>query len=65
MSSLKYIGCDDDQIKWGSNSDPRDLLEEGKEYEVLKKEVHSWHTKIILKDFPDKKFNSVCFKEVN
>jgi hypothetical protein len=54
----------EDQINWGRNDNPNDLLEIGREYEVLEKEVHSWHSKLILKEFPDKKFNSVNFKEL-
>jgi hypothetical protein len=51
-----------EQIRWGNNDDPRGLLEPGKEYELLEVELHTWHTKYILKEFPDKKFNSVHFK---
>jgi hypothetical protein len=59
-----YKGCVDEQVQFGNNDDPRDLLEIGKIYELKKKEIHSWHTKYILKDFPDKKFNSVCFQSI-
>jgi primase-polymerase (primpol)-like protein len=51
-----------DVVNWGSNDDPKGLLVEKREYEVLREEVHSWHTKLILKDFPNKKFNSVSFE---
>lgn len=54
-----------DQIRWGSNDDPNDLLEVGKVYDVEDWEVHSWHTKVILVDFPGKRFNSVNFEEVD
>ena len=47
--------------QWGGHSDPNGLLEFGKEYELERAEVHSWHTKIFLKDFPGKSFNSVWF----
>lgn len=57
----KYIGASIDQIRWGSNDDPRDLLEIGKEYDVVGLEVHTMHTKVILTEFPDLRFNSVCF----
>lgn len=53
-----------DQINWGSNDDPNDLLEVGKVYDVSDWEVHTWHTKVHLKDFPGKKFNSVNFEVV-
>lgn len=58
----KYIGTNTDQVKWGSNDDPRGLLEEGKEYEVVGLEVHSWHTKIILTDYPKLRFNGAGFE---
>ena len=63
MNKVRYIGCDDDQIKWGNNSDPRGILVLGNIYEVEKKEVHSWHTKIFLSGIKGK-FNSVCFEPV-
>ncbi len=59
---VKYIGATDDQIRWGGNDDPRELLVEDQEYELDHKEEHSWHTKYYLVEFPGKKFNSVCFK---
>lgn len=58
---VKYIGATDEQVKWGGNDDPRGLLIEGDIYEVAKEEVHSWHTKLYLTEFPSKKFNSVSF----
>ena len=59
-----YTGTSEEQIKWGNNDDPRDLLVIGKTYHIQRKEVHSWSTKLWLVEFPDKKFNSVCFDEV-
>lgn len=59
-----YTGATDQQVHWGGGDDPRGLLQEGKVYEVTKREVHSWHTKIQLKEYPGKKFNSVCFDDV-
>lgn len=50
-----------ESINWGSHFDPNNILEYGKEYELDRAEVHSFHTKIFLKDFPDKSFNSVWF----
>lgn len=61
-SKVKYIGAGDDQVRWGNNDDPRGLLEEGKIYTIETIEVHSWHTKYYLKEFPSKKFNSVSFE---
>jgi len=59
---VKYIGCTDGQVNWGGNDDPRGLLVEGQVYELERKEVHTWHTKYYLKEFPGKKFNSVSFE---
>ena len=50
-----------DQINWGGHSDPSGVLEVGKEYELDRAEVHSQHTKIFLKEFPGKSWNSVWF----
>jgi hypothetical protein len=58
---VKYIGASDAQVNFGSNDDPRGLLEEGKIYTLKGKEIHSWHTKYSLEEFPHKKFNSVSF----
>ena len=60
-----YIGASDEQVQWGGNDDPRGILIEGKHYEIERKEMHSWHTKIILREFPGKKFNSECFETVS
>lgn len=39
-------------------------LEIGKEYTVTNVEVHGWYTMITLSEFPNKRFNSVLFDEV-
>ena len=59
---VKYTGASDDQVRWGSNDDPRKYLVEGEYYTLIKREEHPWHTKYILEEFPEKKFNSVCFE---
>lgn len=61
MGRVIFTGATDEQIRWGSNDDPRDILSVGVSYEVERQEVHSWHTKIKLKGI-DGWFNSVCFK---
>ena len=61
---IKYIGATEDQILWGNNDDPREILEINKTYTVDKVEVHSWHTKVYLKEFPGLKFNDVSFEKV-
>lgn len=60
---VKYIGCIDEQVLWGNNSDPRGILFEGDTYYVEKVEVHSSHTKLHLRGIYGK-FNSVSFKKV-
>ncbi len=37
----------------------------GDMYTVIDVEIHSWHTLITLKEFPDKQFNSVLFEEID
>jgi len=59
---VTYVGCSDEQVRWGSCDDPRSLLTIGHQYTVSKSEEHMWHTKYILAEYPEKKFNSVCFK---
>jgi len=58
---VEYIGCSEEQIKWGNNDDPTLCLIIGKEYTVEKVDVHSQHTKIKLYNKVGW-FNSVCFK---
>lgn len=61
---VKYDGnADDAQVKWGSNDDPRKVLNTMDEYEVENIEVHSWHTKVYLVGIKGK-FNSVHFKNL-
>ena len=59
-TEVKYIGCSIEQIQWGSNDDPREVLEKGKVYLLEDREVHSWHTKYKLQGI-DGWFNSACF----
>ena len=40
------------------------LLTVGEKYTVIDVEVHSWHTLVTLKEFPNNQFNSVLFEEV-
>ena len=58
---IVFMGSTIEQVRWGGNDDPKDLLEEGQIYALDHCEIHSYHSKIYLKDFPGKKFNSVCF----
>ncbi len=58
---VKYIGCSGEQVKWGNNDDPRDVLTINNEYVIDDYMEYSWHTKLILRGFEKYKFNSVCF----
>lgn len=49
------------QIDWAGNADPAGLLVVGQEYELDYADVRSQSTRIFLKDFPGKQFNSVWF----
>jgi hypothetical protein len=60
---VKYIGCIQEQVNWGSCDDPRGVLIENDVYCVEKVEVHSYHTKIKLLGVWGR-FNSVCFEKV-
>jgi len=59
-----YTGATDEQVRWGSNDDPRGILVEGNTYTVARVEVHSWHTKVWLEEYPGLKFNIVHFELV-
>lgn len=48
-----FFGCD-------KNSP---LLEVGKTYTVVNIDIHSWHSEVELKEFPNIMFNSICFDE--
>lgn len=48
---------------WGGGENHH-LLEVGKEYTLEDIVVHSWHTIVYIKEFPDVKFNSVAFEEI-
>lgn len=63
MKNVVYTGASDDQVRWGGTDDPRFCLAIGQEYTVETEDVHRWHTKITLLEFPGKQFNSVCFKD--
>ena len=61
--TVKYVSNpSQDQVNFGGCDDPTGILEIGKEYDVERWDIHSWHTKVILKDFPNKGFNSVSFE---
>ena len=50
------------QIRWGGNVDPTGFLVVGMDYTIDKLIRKSSHTKVFLKEFPGKQFNSVWFE---
>ena len=60
---VKFVGCTKEQIHWGNNTDPNDLLVHGGIYYVQQMIVKSSHTKLILRGV-EGKFNSVCFERM-
>jgi len=61
---VKFIGCTENQYKWGSCTNPNGILKIGHYYQVEDIEVHSWHTKITLVGI-EGKFNSVSFEDLS
>ena len=62
---MKHVICknlEETVANFGSCTDPNGLLEIGKTYTVIEEDVHSWHTKLYLAEFPDKPFNSCHFE---
>ena len=57
---IKFIESSIEQVCWGSNKNPDNILIIGSTYEIEDIEVHSWHTKIKLVGI-DGLFNSVSF----
>ena len=45
-----YHGTCEEQVKWGCCTDPRPLLKLHNRYTVDHTEIHSWHTKILLRE---------------
>lgn len=43
----------------------QEFLTIGKIYTVKEIEVDAWYSTVILTDFPDERFNTVCFEDVN
>ena len=62
-TTVKFIGCSQAQIDWGSNDDPNGILIVGDKYYVEHVDVRSQHTKIELRGIKGR-FNSVCFEVV-
>ncbi len=60
MRKVICVRKDEDVDRWG-NCSPSACLEIGRTYTLVKDEVHTWHTKYLLKEHPDMVFNSVLF----
>lgn len=57
------ICIDNTDHTWCGNDHASQFLSVGKTYHVEHIEVHSWHTQVTLKEFPDQWFNSIAFAE--
>lgn len=62
---VRCISVDEVQSRWGNCDNAHEHLTVGNEYTVEKVDVHSWHTKVFLKEIPGKAFNSVQFTIVD
>ena len=58
-----YVGSTPEQVRWGNNDAPT-MLKTQTQYTIKEVESHTWHTKVILEEYPDKSFNSVSFRIV-
>jgi len=61
-TKVKYIRPSDSIARYGGNDNPEGILKVGKTYTVDRTEIHSWHTKVYLEEYPGKKFNSNHFE---
>ena len=59
----KVVCVANDEREMCVDSSNAPLLEVGKEYELTSVEVYDWYTLVTLKEFGNKKFNSVYFEE--
>jgi hypothetical protein len=57
--TVVFKGQSEEQRRWGGHTDASDLTV-GRHYVVDHLEVHSWHTRVFLKNVPGR-YNSVCF----
>ena len=58
-----FKGASDEQISWGGNDDPRKYMKIGDTVTVKEIKEHSFHTKIYVEEYPDKKFNQISFEQ--
>lgn len=60
----KVVCIRDDDNNWGNCTRIKDHMKIGDEFEVYDVSVHTWHTKLYLKGFLNKPFNSVHFVKI-
>lgn len=65
-NKTRKIVCveNDDSNSWGFSGTGH-LLTVGAEYTLVDVEVHSWHSVVELKEFPNIQFNSILFEEID
>jgi hypothetical protein len=61
MKKVIFTGCTPEQHRWGSHTGDVSKLVVGTVYTIDSVDVHTWHTKVYLKEV-DGSFNSVCFE---
>jgi len=59
-TKVVFIGCSNDQLRWGSHTGRPELLNVGGAYTVKRTEVHSSYTKVFLEE-TEGSFPSVSF----
>ena len=65
IKKVKFIGSTTAQVNWGGNDDPYTCgMKEGDIFSLDHEEIHSYHTKYFLVEYPNKKFNSVSFEDI-
>lgn len=62
---VRFVAADDGQVRLGGNDDPRKYLRLNGVYEVVKRDVHHWHTRVTLAGYPEQRFNAVHFDPLN
>lgn len=63
-TKVRFIETSKEAVQWGNDHDPEGILIRGGIYTIEKTEVHNWHTKVILQEYPEFKFNSSHFDSV-
>lgn len=64
-SSERQIVCkNNNDNTWSFDDKASQYLEVGKIYTVIDVEVHSWHTRLTLKEIANRQFHSSHFEEI-